>query len=128
MAPPVVVTEVIASPVLELAEHARLVTAAADRAIGLGKLLLPVGGPAPADGVFTLAAYQTPFKTQNDRGTCWAFAGVAALEAAYRRKFGSVLDMSEEYTFHIGKAFALTLDANGFALPVENNSSITGFQ
>jgi hypothetical protein len=129
MAPPVVVTDVIASPVLELAEHARLVSAASERAIALGKLLVPVAaGPAPADGVFTLAAYQTPFKTQNDRGTCWAFAGVAALEAAYRRKFGTVLDMSEEYTFHIGKAFALTLDANGFALPVENNSSITGFQ
>jgi hypothetical protein len=121
---------VLQSPVLDLARHAALLETASARALALGKLQIPTALPQPAlvNGVFTLAAYQTPFKAQNNRGTCWAFAGVAAVEAAYHRKFGAILDMSEEYAFHMGKAFALTLDANGYPLPVENNSSTTGFQ
>ena len=68
-------------------------------------------------------------QAQNDRGTCWAFAGAAALEAAYRRKFNMAIDVSEEYVFHMGKAFALNKDPNGVvAAPVENNSSLYGFQ
>jgi len=72
---------------------------------------------------WSLAADQTPFKNQSDRGTCWAFAGASALEAAYHRRFGLTLDLSEEYVFHMGKAFALNPNA-----PVEDNSSLTGFQ
>ena len=118
------------APVLDLRAHTTLVESATARAVSLGKRRVPIAAPSPAlvNGVFTLARYQTPFKRQNDRGTCWAFAGVAALEAAYRRKFGTVLDMSEEYTFHMGKAFALSIDANGFARSIEDNSSLTGFQ
>ena len=56
-------------------------------------------------------------------------SGAAALEAAYRRKYGLLIDVSEEYIFHIGKAFALNRDSAGAAArPVENNSSLTGFQ
>lgn len=76
---------------------------------------------------WSLAADQTPFKDQSNRGTCWAFAGVSALEAAYHRRFGLTLDLSEEYVFHMGKAFALNRIAAGgpVAQPVENNSSLT---
>jgi Polyglycine hydrolase-like, structural repeat len=118
------------SPVLDSTLHDALIQASIADAERLGKIeLLPAAlPPALFNGVFSLAQYQTPFKAQNDRGTCWAFAGVAALEAAYNRKFGIVVDASEEYTFHMGKAFALGVDANGFALPIENNSSLTGFQ
>ena len=79
---------------------------------------------------WSLAADQTPFKNQSDRGTCWAFAGASALEAAYHRRFGLTLDLSEEYVFHMGKAFALNRTAAGGPVvqPVENNSSLTGFQ
>ena len=60
---------------------------------------------------------------------CWAFAGAAALEAAYRRKYNMLIDVSEEYVFHMGKAFALNRDSAGALVrPVENNSSLTGFQ
>lgn len=40
---------------------------------------------------------------QGSRGTCWAFAGIAALEAAYARR-GVTVDLSEQYLFHIMKA------------------------
>ena len=120
------------SPVLEPSLHAKLIDNAFARAVALGKIEIPelISPPALVNGVFTLAQYQTGFREQKDRGTCWAFAGVAALEAAYRRKFGigPELDMSEEYTFHMGKAFALGLDPSGFATSIENNSSTTGFQ
>ena len=79
---------------------------------------------------WSLAGDQTPFKDQRDRGTCWAFAGASALEAAYHRRFGLTLDLSEEYVFHMGKAFALNRTAVGGPVvqPVENNTSLTGFQ
>jgi len=49
-------------------------------------------------------AWQTDFKvSQGQRGTCWAFAGTAALEAAYMRK-GIRVKLSEQYLFHVSKS------------------------
>src|ERR1700729_4333507 len=56
-----------------------------------------VPGPAPTTprpATFSLAQSQTPFRNQEDRGTCWAFAGGAAVEAAYKRKYGLDLYLS----------------------------------
>ncbi|ACD20678.1 hypothetical protein [Paraburkholderia phytofirmans] len=105
---------------LELAERAGLVSRH-------GPTPMLLGTTRPRS--WSLAADQTPFKNQSDRGTCWAFAGASALEAAYHRRFGLTLDLSEEYVFHMGKAFALNRTTTGLpAQPVENNSSLTGFQ
>jgi aminopeptidase C len=100
---------VFVGPVLDSEVQKALVDAAVANAVRLGKveIITVVVPPLLFNGVFSLAPYQTPFGNQGDRGTCWAFAGVAALEAAYRRKFGVIIDASEEYTFHMGKAFAL---------------------
>src|SRR5262249_4094161 len=54
--------------------------------------------------------------------TCWAFAGVAALEAAYKRKYGIELDLSEQYTYHMGKVMELQ------PRTPENNTSLNGYE
>ena len=77
---------------------------------------------ADRPATYSLAQFQTIIKDQQDRGTCWAFAGAAALEAAYRRKYGLTLDLSEQYLFHMSKAMAYQP-----AVP-DNNTSLTGFQ
>ncbi|HWA92077.1 MAG TPA: hypothetical protein VG889_18705 [Rhizomicrobium sp.] len=121
------------SPLLSSAVHQSEIATSQAEAARLG--FLQTSGPSisallqPIGGVFTLAQYQSPFKTQGNRGTCWAFAGAAALEAAYRRKFGVLIDVSEEYLFHMGKSFALNRNVDQTVVtPVENNSSLTGFQ
>jgi hypothetical protein len=86
-------------------------------------------GPA-APARVSLASYQTAYRDQLDRDSCYAFASCAAMEAAYKRKYGIELHLSEQYAFHINKCFELY---PGYVdgLPVnahENNTSFTGFQ
>ncbi len=120
-----------ASPVLDKRSHPGLLADGLRIATKFGRVY--IDGPralrAPVNGVYSLAQWQSGFKQQNDRGTCWSFAGAAALEAAYRRKYNMLIDVSEEYVFHMGKVFALNRDGAGAVVsPVENNSSLTGFQ
>jgi hypothetical protein len=70
-----------------------------------------------ATSTISLRNGQTPLRNQLSRGTCWAFGGIAALEAAYRRKHGLELDLSEHFLFHAVKAH----EADG------GLSSFTGF-
>ena len=50
------------------------------------------------------------------------------MEAAYRRQFGLVVDLSEHYVFHINKVTALLNDWVNSPSNIENNSTLIGFQ
>lgn len=80
------------------------------------------------DDIVSLEQFQTPFKNQGSRGTCYAFAACAAIEAAYKRKYGVEIDLSEQFAFHLNKAGELHPDYMTGASPHENNSSYWGFQ
>jgi len=65
---------------------------------------------------YNLLAWQTPIKNQGKRDTCYAFAFTAALEAAYKHKYGKIVDgeyqgpqwiLSEEFLIHIAKSTLL---------------------
>jgi len=84
----------------------------------------------PTVGTVSLARYQTAYRDQMDRGSCYAFASCAAMEAAYKRKYGVELHLSEQYAFHINKCFELYPNyASGTPVQAhENNTSFSGFQ
>ena len=67
---------------------------------------------------FNLLPWQTPIKNQGARDTCYAFAFTAGLEAAYKHKYGKVVDgryqgqqwiLSEEFLIHIAKSTLLNV-------------------
>ena len=65
--------------------------------------------------------FQRPLEvSQGSRGSCWAFAGIAALEAAYARVNVNV-DLSEQYLFHLSKAHEDHRNGGGV-------NSLIGFQ
>jgi hypothetical protein len=118
-------------PLLEAKAHRALLDAALAVAARHNRIKStgPIARRAAVDGVFTLAPWQSSFRDQGERGTCWAFAGAAALEAAYRRRFNLEVNVSEQYVFHMGKSFALNrTEAGPLFQPVENNSSLSGEQ
>lgn len=68
-----------------------------DGLIGSVTSAMTRGTPPSVD----LRSYQTGIKQQEYRGTCWAFAAVAALEAYYKRHHQLDLRLSEHYLVHI---------------------------
>jgi hypothetical protein len=50
---------------------------------------------------------QTPARDQQDHGTCYVFAAIAALEAAYKRAGYGTLDLSEEFVNEAVRLFWL---------------------
>ncbi len=69
---------------------------------------MPASGSLPSK--VDLTATQTPFRNQGARDTCTVFAAVAAVEAAYMRKYGLSLDLSEQYLNHVQKSFWLNFN------------------
>ena len=84
----------------------------------------PLGGGAlPASVSHQQHQTQWPV-SQGNRGTCWAFAGVSALEAAYHRK-GTVVDLSQSYLFSMMKSWG---NSNESPDGPVFGSSLVGFQ
>lgn len=64
-------------------------------------------GHQPGD----LRFFQTGFRNQGDRDTCTVFAVTAAVEAAYRHRYGLTLDLSEQFLHHAQKSHWLNAAA-----------------
>ena len=78
--------------------------------------------------VVTLERHQTRYRDQGGRGTCYAFATVAAMEAAYKRTHGLELDLSEDFLFQLNKIAELFPFYLTGTPAHENNTSYSGFQ
>jgi C1A family cysteine protease len=46
---------------------------------------------------FPLRGFVSPVKDQGERGTCWAFAAIAAVESRERVQFNNAADLSEQF-------------------------------
>ena len=111
------------------AAQTRVVELANARAFELGLVALPEPAFAlAARPKVSLGQWQTKFQDQKGRGSCYVFAACAAMEAAYRRQFGVVVDISEQYVFHINKVTALLDGWVESPSQIENNSTLDGFQ
>jgi hypothetical protein len=77
---------------------------------------------------YSLAKWQTPIRDQGSRGTCYAFACIAATEAMYNRTFGISLDLSEHYAFQLNKIGELYPEYLTNKVPHESNTSYWGAQ
>jgi hypothetical protein len=58
-----------------------------------------------------LRSQQTGFRNQGARDLCTVFATTAAVEAAYKRRYGLELDLSEQYFNHVQKSYWLNWNA-----------------
>jgi C1A family cysteine protease len=96
---------------------------AADRTVFAHLDRIHTFAPAILPASFSLAPYQTPIRNQGDRGTCYAFASIAALEAMYKRTFGLTIDLSEQYAFQLGKIGELYPSYLTDTIPHESNTS-----
>lgn len=63
---------------------------------------------------FPLKHFLSPMKHQGNRGTCWAFAAVGALESRERVQYDNLADLSEQFFVHHDKwVNGLTLHGDG---------------
>lgn len=86
-----------------------------------GPILPPAAAPLAIPRRVSHRRFQTAFGvSQGGRGSCWAFAGIAALEAAYAR-ININVDLSEQYLFHLSKAHENQRTGGGI-------NSLIGFQ
>lgn len=82
-----------------------------------GRVSVFIGSPLYADtlpAAVSLAAQQTSIKTQV-RNTCTYYATIAALEAAYKGRYGLDLDLSER---HLNARLKMSLWQSGKLLPL----------
>ncbi|MFZ1411152.1 MAG: hypothetical protein WAS07_06830 [Micropruina sp.] len=76
----------------------------------------------------SLRTWQTPNKFQLNRGTGYAFATTAAMEAAIHRRFGRVVDLSEQYLVHVYQTSGARGALAGDGSRRNTGTSLVGFQ
>ena len=63
--------------------------------------------------MFSLERWQSPFKTRTKSRHVLGLRRRCGAGSGYRRKFNMLIDVSEEYVFHMGKSFALNRTHGG---------------